>query len=41
MELLLALSAFVIVDVLAVRFGTDSRPSDTNGEVKAAVRSGN
>jgi hypothetical protein len=41
MELLLALTAFVIVDVLAVRFGADSRPYDTNGEVKAAVRSGN
>jgi hypothetical protein len=26
LELLLALSAFVIVDVLAVRYGTDSRP---------------
>jgi hypothetical protein len=26
MELLLALSAFIVVDYLAVRFGTDSRP---------------
>ena len=26
MELLLALSAFVIVDVLAVRYGADSHP---------------
>jgi hypothetical protein len=26
MELLLALGAFVLVDVLAVRYGTDSRP---------------
>jgi len=41
MELLLVLSAFVLVDVLAVRYGTDSRPYDTNDEVKSAVRSGN
>jgi len=41
MELLLALSAFVIVDVLAVRFGADSRPNDTDREVQAAIRSGN
>jgi hypothetical protein len=41
MELLLALSAFVLVDVLAIRYGADSRPDDTNREVKAAVRSGN
>jgi len=41
MELLLALTAFVLVDVLAVRYGTDSRPIDTTSEVKAAVRSGN
>ena len=26
MELLLALGAFVLVDVLALRFGVDSRP---------------
>ena len=26
MELLLALGAFVLVDVLALRFGADSRP---------------
>ena len=26
MELLLVLGAFVLVDVLAVRYGTDSRP---------------
>ena len=26
MELLLVLGAFVIVDVLAIRYGTDSRP---------------
>jgi len=26
MELLVALAAFVLVDVLAVRYGTDSRP---------------
>ncbi len=26
MELLLALGAFIVVDYLAVRFGTDSRP---------------
>ena len=26
MELLLALTAFVLVDVLALRYGTDSRP---------------
>jgi len=26
MELLVALAAFVVIDVLAVRFGTDSRP---------------
>lgn len=27
MELLVALSAFVLVDVLALRFGFDSRPA--------------
>jgi len=26
MELLLVLGAFVLVDVLAIRYGTDSRP---------------
>jgi hypothetical protein len=41
MELLLVLTAFVLVDVLAVRYGTDSRPIDTDREVQAAIRSGN
>jgi len=41
MELLLALGAFVLVDVLALRYGTDSRPNNTDREVKAAVRVGN
>jgi hypothetical protein len=30
MELLLALGAFIVVDYLAVRFGTDSRPMPVN-----------
>ena len=41
MELLIALGAFVLVDVLALRYGFDSRPNTTNREVTAAVRSGN
>jgi hypothetical protein len=41
MELLVALAAFVVVDVLAIRYGADSRPDNTDREVKAAVRSGN
>jgi hypothetical protein len=41
MELLLALSAFVVIDVLAIRFGADSRPYDTDRDARAAVRSGN
>lgn len=41
MELFVVLAAFVVVDVLAIRYGTDSRPNTTDREVKAAVRSGN
>ena len=41
MELLIVLAAFVVVDVLAIRYGTDSRPNTTDREVQAAVRSGN
>ena len=41
MELLIALGAFVLVDVLAIRYGMDSRPNTTDRENKAAVRSGN
>ena len=43
MELLIALGAFVLVDVLAIRYGTDSRPlPDTKTkEERAAIRSGN
>ena len=41
MELLIALGAFVLIDVLAIRYGTDSRPDTTDRGVKAAVRSGN
>lgn len=41
MELLIALGAFVLVDVLAIRYGTDSRPNIADREIKAAVRSGN
>lgn len=43
MELLIALGAFVLVDILAIRYGTDSRPlPDTKTkEERAAIRSGN
>jgi hypothetical protein len=41
MELLVVLAAFVVVDILAIRYGTDSRPTTTDREIKAAVRSGN
>ncbi len=43
MELLIALGAFVLVDVLAIRYGTDSRPlPDTKTYAQhSAVRSGN
>jgi len=41
MELLVALGAFVLVDVLAIRYGTDSRQNVTNPDAHAAVRSGN
>jgi len=43
MELLVVLAAFVVVDVLAIRYGMDSRPlPDTRTrEERAAVRSGN
>jgi hypothetical protein len=41
MELLIALGAFVLVDVLAIRFGSDSRPNTADRETKSAVRSGN
>jgi len=41
MELLVVLGAFVLVDVLALRYGTDSRQNVTNPDAHAAVRSGN
>jgi hypothetical protein len=41
MELLIVLGAFVVIDVLAIRYGTDSRPDTADHEIKAAVRSGN
>ena len=41
MELLIVLGAFVVIDVLAIRYGTDSRPNTADREVKSAVRSGN
>jgi hypothetical protein len=41
MELLIALGAFVLVDVLAIRFGFDSRPNVDDREIRSAVRSGN
>jgi hypothetical protein len=40
MELLIALGAFVLVDILAIRYGTDSRPNNADHEIKSAVRSG-
>jgi len=42
-ELLAVLAAFVLVDVLAIRYGTDSRPlpGTNNQEERAAIRSGN
>jgi hypothetical protein len=40
MELLIALGAFVLVDVLAIRYGFDSRPSSSDQEIKSTVRSG-
>ena len=43
MELLVVLAAFVVVDVLAIRYGTDSRPlPDTKTyEERAAISCGN
>jgi hypothetical protein len=43
MELLVVLAAFVVVDILAIRYGTDSRPmpNTKTQEEQAAVRSGN
>jgi hypothetical protein len=41
MELLVALGAFVLVDVLALRYGSDSRQNNTDREDKSAVRVGN
>jgi len=41
MELLIAVGAFVLVDVLASRYGTDSRPNTTDRDIKSAVLSGN
>ena len=40
MELLIALGAFLVVDVLAIRYGSDSRPSTEGREETAAIRSG-
>ena len=43
MELLIALGAFVLVDDLANRYGTDSRPlpNTKTQEEHATIRSGN
>ena len=41
MELVIALGAFVLVDILAIRYGLDSRPNAADREAKAAIRSGN
>jgi hypothetical protein len=41
MELLIVLGAFVVIDVLAIRYGTDSRPMNVDREDRSAVRSGN
>ena len=41
MELLIALGAFVLIDLFAIRFGADSRPDTSDHEIKATVRSGN
>ena len=38
MELLIAISAFVLVDVLAIRFGIDTRPSTVTADEWAATR---
>ena len=38
MELLIAISAFVLVDVLALRYGFDSRPSTVTTNEWAATR---
>jgi hypothetical protein len=40
MELLIALAAFVLIDLLALRYGADSRPHTWDHEINAAVRSG-
>jgi hypothetical protein len=37
-ELLIALVAFVLVDVLALRYGFDSRPSALSAHESAAIR---
>lgn len=43
MELLIALGAFVLVDVLAIRYGMDSRPlpNTKTKEDQSTIRSGN
>ncbi len=38
MELLVALAAFVLVDVLAIRFGSDSRPNTARVNDTVTVR---
>jgi hypothetical protein len=38
MELLVAVAAFVIVDVLAIRFGADSRPNTASPNDTVPVR---
>ncbi len=38
MELLIALAAFVVVDVLAIRFGSDSRPNTASPNDTVTVR---
>lgn len=38
MELLLAFGALVLVDLLAARYGADSRPSTVTSDEWAAVR---
>ncbi len=39
MELLVALAAFLIVDVLALRYGSDSRPNTASLNDAVPVRS--
>jgi hypothetical protein len=40
MELLIALVALVLIDLLAIQFGADSHTRTSDHEINAAVRSG-